>query len=664
MQYNKKEWIILLTPLVITILVLIINQFIYSIYDLNLYEYIKYSQDISDEEAAYLEEKGVLYYTSDNNAPPFSFQDKYTGLYKGFVIDYVSALSIELNTDIDFVPRIWEEAIENVISGEADMIELFQSEDREQYLSFTESIYKLRAIVMTRENQHEILNAKDLSGHKVAIESGDYANEFVKDNIPGVEIINTVDYLESVNKLLNSEVDAIIGDEPILLYFTGNLSIEEQIKILNEPLYELNICIGVNKKETELVNILNKGILDLKKNDFAPKIQKKWFGISAPVHKDRISVLMMFLLIVVLILMAIIAIGISVWTYILKKQVIKRTEELTESRNDLQMTFDAISSFLIVVNENGYIENINKSYSDWLKKEKGDIIGCYYKDLPLLNCIGIKTTEGNNEAVYKGRYYTYCITYLEYAKSMTLVSIEDNTNEIISRQQMLQQNKMIAIGQLAAGLAHEIRNPLGIIRNYCYVLKNKLSNQDQIIEKSISSIESSVLRAGKMVENLLNFSRTNNNEFNCIFLKDAIKDIVSLEKKSITDKEINLNVNCDDNLELCTKIESFTHIVLNLLTNAVDAVSNGGSITIDCYVDNLYLYIDFIDSGEGIEAHNLEHIFNPFFTTKKTGKGTGLGLFIVYNELQKINGEITVESKVGVGTKFKLKFKLKDDNNG
>jgi len=166
-----------------------------------------------------------------------------------------------------------------------------------------------------------------------------------------------------------------------------------------------------------------------------------------------------------------------------------------------------------------------------------------------------------------------------------------------------------------------------------------------------------------MVENLLNFSRTGDNEFKPISLEDTIKDIISLEKKSITDKEINIIVNCGEEIEFYTKIESFTHIMLNLLSNAIDAVSHGGNITIDCRMDDGYLYIDFTDTGDGIEAHNLEHIFNPFFTTKKAGKGTGLGLYIVYNELQKINGEINVESKPGEGTAFKLKFKLKDENN-
>lgn len=662
MVKKYREWVLLLVLLFVAVLALWVNQFTYTVYDLNLYEYFKYSQSLSEAETDYLRKKEILYYTSDNNAPPFTFQDKNTGLYKGFIIDYASALSIELNTEIKFIPRVWEEAVQSVVDGRADMIELYPSEDRKKYLNFTESIYELRAIILTRNNQETIENVNDLKNHRVAIEAGDYANEYIKNHMQDVEVINTVDYLESVNLLLNNEVDAIIGDEPILVYFTGDLGIEDEVNILDDPLYEMDICIGVNKSDPILTNILNKGILDLKKTDFSAKIQQKWFGLSEPVHKDKINAQIMFLLIIVLTLLAITAAGISVWTYFLKRQVEKQTEELSESKNDLQLTFDAISDFLIVIDENGKIENVNKSFLDWLQKNKDDVVNEFYRSVPLLDEIRIDSAEDSNEAVYKGRHYNYYITNLEYGNKRMLLSIEDNTNEIISSRQMLQHNKMIAVGQLAAGLAHEIRNPLGIIRNYAYVLKNKLRNSDEVIDKSIFSIESSVLRASKMVENLLNFSRSNT-EFSCVFLKEAIKDIAALEKKAIDEKQVTLNINCENTLEFCTKIESLTHVILNLLTNAVDSVSMGGTIDIDCYVLNHYLHIDFKDDGSGIEEQNLEHIFNPFFTTKKAGKGTGLGLYIVYNELQKINGEIEVKSKVNEGSEFKMKFKIKEEKN-
>ena len=662
-MFNNKKWIIISMCFLAGIFVLIINQFIKITYDLSLYEYIKYSQDLSQKEIAYLKEKKALRYTLEKNAPPFSFKDTHTGLYKGFVVDYASALSIELNIDIELIPMNWKEAIENVASGEADITELHDSYERRRLLDFTQSLYTFKVIIITRKDQQDIKTAEDLTGHRVAIEAADYSNEFINNNIAGVEIINTVDYLEAIHKLLKGEVDAVTGDEPIMLHFTKNLGVEEELNILNEPLCEIDICLGVKKNSTELVNVLNKGILNLKKSNFATKIQQKWYGLSALTDRDRISIQIMFFLIVFLILMAAIATLASIWNYILKRQVNMRTEELDESRNDLQKIFDTISNYLIIINDKGCIENLNKSYLDWLQKEKDDIIGRSYKDLPLLDSINIDNTGTDNEVVYKGRYYNYYINSFEYEKHRILLSIQDNTNEIISSKQMIHQNKMIAIGQLASGLAHEIRNPLGIIRNYCYILKNKLSNQDELIKESISSIESSVSRAGKIVESQLNFSRTNDYAYKLVVLRDVIEDIVLLEKKSITDKEIIFHLDCDPEVKVYTKIESFTHIILNLLSNAVDAVEQGGSITIKCYKDNDNLYIDLSDNGGGIKQQDLEYIFNPFFTTKKAGKGNGLGLYIVYNELQKINGNINVESCVGKGTKFSLKFKLGDNKD-
>ncbi len=655
----KKEYIFILLILFTALFFVIINHFTSNVYDLNLIDYIKYSQEITESERNYLNKKGKLYYASDENAPPFSFQDKNTGIYKGFVIDYSSALSFDLNIDIEFVPMVWKEAVNSVMSNEADMIELYKSKEREKFLSFTESIYTLRAIAVTRCENQDITNIDDLSGHKIAIQAGDYANEFIKNNFNEVEIVYTTDYLHALKLLLNKEVDVIVGDEPILIYFMGDLGVEDKIQIINEPLYELDMRFGVNKSNSELLNILNKGILRLKKTDFALKIQQKWFGISMPVQKDKLSFQIVFILMNILIILFILVIGFSTWGYFLKKQVQKRTEELSKSKEDLQSTFDAISDFLIVTDKNGVISNINNCFAVWLNKDKNDIIGFDFNTFPLLDSMNLESYDISNEIEYKGRHYIYYITNMKLNKNKLLISIKDNTNETISRQQMLQQNKMIAVGQLAAGFAHEIRNPLGVIRNYCYVLKNKIKSNDELIEKALSTIESSVLRAGKMVENLLNFSRTKSNELQYINLKKSINDIITLEMKSINDKKIILTVNCDDNLEFLTNLESFSHIIINLLLNSIDAVSYGGCITINCYKDSEYLYVDFSDTGFGIEEHYLEQIFNPFFTTKKDGKGTGLGLYIVYNELQKIDGEISAESKIGDSTTFKLKFKNK-----
>ncbi|MDF2676299.1 MAG: hypothetical protein K0Q97_592 [Bacillota bacterium] len=658
-MYNKKM-IKFILFIVIIVLIAGFNQYFNNKFDLNLFEYLNYSEVISNEEMQYLQERGTLYFVTDKNNPPFAFKDETSDQYKGLVLDYITALSIELETEIEFIPMIWEDALNSVISGKGDMTELFYSEKREEHLLFTDEIYTLRAVVMTMKENKDIKYLKDLSGQKVAVQSGDYANEFIVNYLPKIEIINTDDIQQSIMALQEGKVDAIIGEEPVVMNFIGELKIQDEINILSQPLYERDIRIGIKKTDKDLLTILNKGILSLKKKEFVQKIQQKWFGISAPIHKESVSVVTLISLTVVTSILIII----GLWNYFLNTEVKKQTVELNKSRNDLQMTIDAMTDYLVVVDEKGIVINVNKAYITWLNKTREDVIGKYYKELFILDSVNMNLNikeKSRKEIIYKGMYYNFYTRPLEYEDNWMLIVIEDITDQKISQQQMLQQNKMIAVGQLAAGIAHEIRNPLGLIRNYCYILKGKINLEDVLIGKSINIIESSVLRAGKMVDNLLNFSRIGDDEFNIINLKETITDIISLESKLISKNNIEIIINCDENIMFNTKVESLNHIFLNLLSNAIDAVKDYGIINIDCAVDNNYLYIDFKDNGNGIEEENLEHVFNPFFTTKKVGKGVGLGLYIVYSEVHKLNGEIHVESQAGNKTVFKLKFPLMED---
>lgn len=639
------------------------DQFTSNTYDLSLIEYFKYSADITEQEREYLKQKNVIYHASDKNAPPFTFKDVKNDQYKGLVIDYLSALSIELEVEMEFIPKVWEEALSSVISGETDMTELIPSQERSQYFAFSESIYTFRSIIMIKDENYKIFTPKDLTGKRVAIQSGDYAVEYLKENIPGVEIVSTSDVFESLQLLINGDVDAVVGDEPVVVYFTGQLGIEDDVEILNPPLYERDICLGVKKSDSQLLTILNKGILNLKQKDFVQKIQQKWLGLSEPILNNRMSADVMVFFMTIIVVFAILFIIVILWSYTLNSEVKKRTHELLRSRNDLQMTFDAMSDFIAVVSEEGTIENVNNSFCQWLKKDRDEIIGNNLKMFPIIDKASINVRDKLNiETTFNGRHYVLYITPLKYDDKRDLIVIEDDTDKIITQQQMLQQNKMIAVGQLAAGIAHEIRNPLGLIRNYSYVLKSKLHVQDRdpLIDKSLNIIESSVLRAVKMVDRLLNFSRINDREWKNTNLFESLNEIIAFECKRISEKNIEVKINCDENLMFLTNMETLTHIVLNLLSNAIDAVSSGGKITINCSKDLKYLYINVTDTGEGISNADIEHIFNPFFTTKSAGKGTGLGLYIVYNEIQKINGDISVESQVGIGTTFKLRFSLKE----
>ena len=238
----------------------------------------------------------------------------------------------------------------------------------------------------------------------------------------------------------------------------------------------------------------------------------------------------------------------------------------------------------------------------------------------------------------------------------------DVTREKMAERQLLQDNKMIAVGQLAAGVAHEIRNPLGIIRNYCYVLKTM--SDDSVKEKAIEQIEKSVDKSGAIINSLLNFSRVSSSNGETINVEEHIWSLIQLNYNILKKKNIDLEVICDEDIWTYLAVESLDMILINLISNATDAMSENGSLTIRVIRYQESFEIDVEDTGCGIEEDILQDIFNPFFTTKGNKKGNGLGLYIVYNEVNKLNGTIEVESKVGEGTKFKLILPLSEEETG
>jgi polar amino acid transport system substrate-binding protein len=144
-----------------------------------------------------------------------------------------------------------------------------------------------------------------------------------------------------------------------------------------------------------------------------------------------------------------------------------------------------------------------------------------------------------------------------------------------------------------------------------------------------------------------------------INLKQSILTILSFEEHTLIKNNINVTLNCDDRININLILESLDMIVINLIINAVDAMKDGGEIIIDCSQVGESIIITVSDTGSGIPEEIRANIFNPFFTTKENRNGGGLGLYIVYNEISKLNGKITVESEIGVGTTFTILLPVK-----
>jgi len=628
-------------------------------YDSNILDLFKINR-LTAEERQLLEEHGPLIYGADQNAPPLRYLDENTGQYKGIVIDYLRALSIELGVEIEYKPLIWEEALLQLEHGETDLCDMYPSPARAEVYLFSDPIYNQKSIILTNTEKHNIQSYIELENKIVAAQLGDYAVDYLTDNLGTVSFKYTDDYKESIELLIKGQVDAVVGDEPVVNFFMKEMSLADRYKIVDQPLFERESVLSLTKSEEKLQTIINKGIYNLKKKKTMEKIYAKWYGVSAPFVKENIAEkIVLAVLVFTSIVVMIIYIFVS-WNKLLKIEVFKRTKELNASRSDLQTTFDSLLHLMVVLDEKKNIINTNKAFSKAINMKREDILGKNADTIipfVITKVVDDTFTDGMNhqeELKFEGRIYditTYPMGKEEEAISKILVMARDVTKVRLSEQKLLQSNKIEAVGQLAAGVAHEIRNPLGLIRNYCYILKNALSEENK--EEVIEVIESSVEKASDIINNLLNFSRLSGEEVELVNIRKFMEDILKLEHKLMSSNDIEAVLECEDNISCIVNKESLNHIFINLVSNAVDAMPNGGKLTISCRKDvGDKLILECSDNGTGIEKETIKNIFNPFFTTKAPGSGTGLGLYLTFNEVEKLNGEIKVESEIGVGTKF------------
>jgi len=218
--------------------------------------------------------------------------------------------------------------------------------------------------------------------------------------------------------------------------------------------------------------------------------------------------------------------------------------------------------------------------------------------------------------------------------------------------QIGQSEKLASIGRLAAGIAHEISNPLTSVLNFAHLLKQKKSNNEEDL-KDLEIIIHETNRVRKIVRELLDFARQSPANMEWIDINSILLQLVQLIKRQKEFRDIEIIENYTDRLQpfLADK-NQFQQIFLNLLLNAAEAITQKGTINITTTTTKDHIKITIADTGCGIKKENITKIFDPFYTTKPAGKGTGLGLSISYGIIQQYDGSIECRSKEGEGTAF------------
>ncbi len=233
-------------------------------------------------------------------------------------------------------------------------------------------------------------------------------------------------------------------------------------------------------------------------------------------------------------------------------------------------------------------------------------------------------------------------------------------------QRLAESEKMSALGQLGAGIAHEVKNPLASIRGFAQLGVRKTTEDDPMYEY-FKTIERETGRSLKILNNLLKFSRQETVEMSRVDANEVVRDTIKLVNHQLGMRKVNVESNLfDGEIPIIGEANQLEQVLLNLFMNAGDAMEGNGGGTLTVTSDRLdgACVITSSDTGCGIPDDVKKKIFNPFFTTKPVGKGTGLGLSVSYGIIKEHKGDVTVDSVVGKGTTFKITIPLAPDTPG
>jgi two-component system, NtrC family, sensor kinase len=347
-------------------------------------------------------------------------------------------------------------------------------------------------------------------------------------------------------------------------------------------------------------------------------------------------------------------------------------EQLVHSKDLLQSVFDGITDMMALLDRDLRIKMVNQAYLRHHGVALEEILDrpcapptadhhCPFSRGSLETVF--QTRRPMTEEVQSGAGGIFLVHYYPIVDDRgDVVSIvhyaKDITAEKRVEQRIQHAEKLASLGQLAGGIAHEINNPLGVILCYADLLKGQLAGSSQVL-KDVTTIEKHAINCQRIVADLLEFARSQETARQFTDLNPTIAEVVRMVEHQFRRQHCDLKLDLEPGLPL-VKIDAnkMKQVYLNLVMNARQAMSGRGLIRITTrhLPEAGKVQIIFADNGAGIAPEIIDRIFDPFFSTKKTGEGTGLGLSVSYGIVKDHGGDIQVESEPGQGTRFTIEL--------
>lgn len=348
-----------------------------------------------------------------------------------------------------------------------------------------------------------------------------------------------------------------------------------------------------------------------------------------------------------------------------QKSLEKKVFEITKLQNYTTNIVDSINSGIVSIDINYNITSINKEGKNILELQDDDDLEINIVDMlndksfvNILNQVKIQKQQFTNMKTHvdiSGEEKFLIVSVLPLLNILDklqgfVIILQDRSREKHLEAQAVRSDRLATIGELASGIAHEIRNPMGIIKTISQTLIEDQENEE--LEEGLDIIVKEVDRANRVIDGILNFANPNDSDIKEVSLNKTLEEVVLIANSYVKKQDISINLNLNQEITILADKEKLMQVFINLIINSVQAMPDGGSIRINTEAKENGVNISVIDTGIGIKKSDIKKIYDPFFTTKETG--VGLGLSISDRIIQDHDGYMIMDSILGQGTQVDI----------
>ena len=512
----------------------------------------------------------------DEYFPPFEYVDT-NGVYKGFNIDIMHAIAIEMGLDIEIHPLTWKNATESLEMGSIDVIQgMKYTEERKKIFTFSKPYLESSLSIFISKDNDYIKSLADLENQVVAVQENDVANDVVR-SLPNVRIHKAKSQLNALEHLIEGDAVAYVGNRQTGLYSIQKYKYSDDVMVIGSPINPQSYGLAVKRGNEDLLEIFDEGLAVIKRNGTYDKIHDKWFGEEIYSTREVLRNYIYWFLIIVAVLGVIALINLRM-NRLLKAEVNRQIHEVKQSNLFKEHIINSIFSGLMTFDTSGIVLSVNKNVSEICRQDAEMFVGKPLEEISFKAFIDVDlfhkaletgeryinrestVTLGDNARIIE--YNIYPIKDLEDVIRGITVTFLDITTRKRNIEQIQRKDKLESLGRLTANIAHEIRNPLTAIKTYIELIPKKIHShafQEQISKDVPQVIE----RLNDLITELLEYAKPRVSNRAVFLLDKPITEVMSLIDGELNKHHIHLETQLVSDCYVQLDSQHLKQILLN-----------------------------------------------------------------------------------------------------